>query len=72
MPTSTHFNLPPPKRERLLRAAVGEFVQKPFNEVSINRIIRAAEIPRGSFYQYFEDKTDLFHHILAHFSRRLK
>ncbi len=72
MPTSTFFNLPSPKRERLLRAAVSEFVQKPFNEVSINRIIRAAEIPRGSFYQYFEDKTDLFRHILSYFSRRLK
>ncbi len=72
MPTTTFFNLPPPKRERLLRAAVSEFVQKPFNEVSINRIIRAAEIPRGSFYQYFEDKADLFRHILSYFSRRLE
>lgn len=72
MPTSTFFNLPPPKRERLLRAAVAEFVRKPFNEVSINRIIQAAEIPRGSFYQYFEDKMDLFHHILAFFGRSLE
>ena len=72
MPTTTFFNLPPPKRERLLRAAVSEFVQKPFNEVSINRIIQAAEIPRGSFYQYFEDKMDLFRYILGGFSLRLK
>ncbi|MBD5162200.1 MAG: TetR/AcrR family transcriptional regulator [Oscillibacter sp.] len=71
MPTSTFFNLPPPKRERLMRAAVEEFTQKPFNEVSINRIIQAAEIPRGSFYQYFEDKTDLFRFILAYFNQRL-
>ena len=72
MPTSTFFNLPPPKRERLLRAAEAEFVRKPFNEVSINRIIQAAEIPRGSFYQYFEDKMDLFRYILGGFSRRLE
>ena len=72
MPTSTFFNLPPPKRERLLRAAEAEFVRKPFNEASINRIIQAAEIPRGSFYQYFEDKTDLFRYILGGFSRRLE
>ena len=72
MPTSTFFNLPPPKRERLLRAAEAEFVRKPFNEVSINRIIQAAEIPRGSFYQYFEDKKDLFRYILGGFSRRLE
>ena len=72
MPTSTFFNLPPPKRERLMRAAVEEFTNRPFNEVSINRIIQAAEIPRGSFYQYFEDKTDLFRFILAYFNQRLE
>lgn len=64
MPTSTFFNLPASKRERLLDAAVAEFAQKPFGAVSINRIIHAAAIPRGSFYQYFEDKTDLFHYVL--------
>ena len=51
MPTTTFFNLPPPKREKLLRAAVAEFARRPYGEVSINRIIQAAEIPRGSFYQ---------------------
>lgn len=64
MPTTTFFNLPPPKREKLLRAAVAEFARKPCGEVSINRVIRAAEIPRGSFYQYFADKTDLFQYVL--------
>ena len=29
MPTSTFFNLPPPKRERLLRAALAEFARGP-------------------------------------------
>ena len=72
MPTSTFFNLPPPKRERLMRAAVEEFTKRPFNEVSINRIIHAAEIPRGSFYQYFEDKMDLFRYILGGFGLRLE
>ena len=72
MPTSTFFNLPPPKRERLLRAAAEEFSRKPFNEVSINRIIQSAEIPRGSFYQYFADKTDLFRYILSYSDQRLE
>ena len=49
MPTQTFFNLPPPKREKLLHAAVAEFARRPYGEVSISRIIQAAEIPRGSF-----------------------
>jgi AcrR family transcriptional regulator len=41
-----------------------EFARRPYGEVSINRIIQGAEIPRGSFYQYFADKTDLFRYVL--------
>ena len=72
MPTSTFFNLPPPKREKLLHAAVAEFARKPYGEVSLNRIIQAAEIPRGSFYQYFADKTDLFRYVLRGYDTLLE
>lgn len=72
MPTSTFFNLPPPKREKLLHAAIAEFARRPYGEVSINRIIQAAEIPRGSFYQYFEDKTDLFRYVIRRYDKMLE
>ncbi|MDL2293057.1 TetR/AcrR family transcriptional regulator [Ruminococcaceae bacterium OttesenSCG-928-D13] len=65
MPTERFLNLPAEKRERVLRAAVEEMARVPFSEVSINRIIQAAGIARGSFYQYFEDKNDLLEHIMA-------
>lgn len=35
-----------------------------FTDVSINRIIAAAHIPRGSFYQYFTDKEDMIRYLL--------
>jgi len=72
VPTTTFFNLPPPKREKLLRAAVTEFTRRPYGEVSINRIIQAAEIPRGSFYQYFADKTDLFRYVLRCYGEKME
>lgn len=72
MPTATFFNLPPPKREKLLRAAIAEFARRPYGEVSINRIIQGAEIPRGSFYQYFADKTDLFRYVLRGYDAMLE
>lgn len=64
MPTSTFFRLPEEKRQRLIEAAWEEFTQNSFSDVSINQIIRAAGIPRGSFYQYFADKGDLFFFLL--------
>ena len=63
MPTGTFFRLPEGKRERLIEAAWDEFTRVPFAESSINRIIQSAHIPRGSFYQYFADKEDLFFYI---------
>ena len=64
MPTSTFFNLRPEKQERLLTAAAREFAAQPFHEASINSMIRAARIPRGSFYMYFRDKEELFQYLV--------
>lgn len=58
------MNLAPEKQEKLLSAAVREFTERPYNEASINRIVREAGIPRGSFYMYFRDKEDLFHYLM--------
>ena len=64
MPSSTFLNLPAEKQEKLLEAATREFSHRPFNEASINQIIKEAGIPRGSFYMYFQDKEDLFRDLL--------
>ena len=64
MPSATFYNLPAEKRERLLRAAREEFSRVPYESASVNRIIRSAGIPRGSFYMYFQDKEDLFRYLL--------
>ena len=65
MPSSTFFNLPQEKQEKLLEAATREFSQRPYNEASINQIIKDAGIPRGSFYMYFTDKEELFRYVLS-------
>ena len=67
MPSKTFFHLPAEKRERLLLAAEEEFARVPYAEASINRMIRAAGIPRGSFYMYFRDKEELFHYLLKRY-----
>lgn len=55
----TFYNLPYEKRKRITDAVIKEFMERPTEKVSINRIIKTAEISRGSFYQYFDDKVDL-------------
>ena len=64
MPTSTFFNLPGEKKERVVAAAIDEFAAHSFYKSSVNRIVDKADIPKGSFYQYFADKKDLFKHVI--------
>ena len=64
MCTATFLRLPEEKRNRVLDAAWDEFSSVPFARASVNQIIRRAGIPRGSFYQYFQDKSDLFSYLL--------
>ena len=65
MPTNTFFRLPEEKRNRLMDAAWAEFSQHSFAEASINQIVQGAGISRGSFYQYFRDKEDLFYYLIG-------
>lgn len=67
MPKKTFFNLPEEKRLKLINAIKDEFTRVPFSEVSINKIIKKAEISRGSFYQYFEDKDDMLDFIISNY-----
>ena len=64
MPSATFHNLPQAKREKILQAIRAEFSRVPFDTVSINKIIQAADISRGSFYQYFQDKLDVMRYLL--------
>lgn len=64
MPKSTFYNLNKDKKEKIKKAIRNEFSRNPFSKASISNIIEEAQIPRGSFYQYFEDKEDALKYIL--------
>ncbi|MCB0036140.1 MAG: TetR/AcrR family transcriptional regulator, partial [Anaerolineales bacterium] len=64
MPKETFFNLPDDKRERLLQIAINEFADNDYQNASISRIVKEMGIAKGSFYQYFEDKKDLFMYLI--------
>ena len=64
MPKPTFFNLPAQKRERIIEAAIDEFATHPFHQARVTAIAEQAGIAMGSFYQYFEDKKDLYKHLM--------
>ena len=64
MPKSTFYNLNNDKKEKIKKAIRNEFSKNSFSKASISNIIEEAKIPRGSFYQYFEDKEDALKYIL--------
>lgn len=67
MPKKTFYNLKDEKRKKIERALIKEFTNESFEKASISNIIEMAGIPRGSFYQYFEDKEDAIYYVIEKF-----
>lgn len=63
MPRGTFHNLPPGKRALIIEAALREFGSVPFSKAKVANIVKEAGIPRGSFYQYFDDLMDLYRYL---------
>lgn len=66
---STFYNLPEKKKQRVIEAIVDEFAVEDTSRVSINNIIIKADISRGSFYQYFDDKMDLVEVLIKYYMK---
>lgn len=72
MPTSTFFALPEERRDRLVREAIAEFSERPYAEASLSQIAQRSKIAKGSFYQYFADKLDLYRWLVTEEAPRHK
>jgi AcrR family transcriptional regulator len=64
LPRPRFHKLPPEHQQDILRAALEEFAAHGFNAASLNRIIDAAGISKGSMYYYFDGKEDLYAHVV--------
>jgi AcrR family transcriptional regulator len=65
MPKETFFNLPDDKRQAIIRIALEEFASGSFRSASISRIVDLAGIAKGSIYQYFENKRELYLYLIS-------
>ena len=64
MPNQTFFNLPDKKRQTITKLAIAEFANNDYQNASITKIVKQAKIAKGSFYQYFEDKKELYLYLV--------
>jgi TetR/AcrR family transcriptional regulator len=65
MPKATFQHLPAAKRERFTSAALDEFALHDYRTASLSRIVRTAGIAKGSVYQYFGGKQDLYLYLVT-------
>ena len=72
MVRATFARLPAARRDLVVRHAIAEFAERSFAEASLSRIARRAGIAKGSFYQYFDDKLDLYRYLVEEEAPRLK
>ncbi|MDR6979063.1 AcrR family transcriptional regulator [Streptomyces sp. 3330] len=71
MPTPTWTRLSPARRERVLVAAMDEFGTHGYSTGSLNVIAREAGVAKGSLFQYFSGKLDLFTYVAEQTSLRI-
>ncbi|HVH97937.1 MAG TPA: TetR/AcrR family transcriptional regulator [Enhygromyxa sp.] len=65
MPKPTFLNLPDEKRNRIVELALDEFSTHPYRQASLSRIVARAGIAKGSMYQYFDNKLDLYQWLVT-------
>lgn len=64
LPKDTFFNLTEDKRERIIDTALEEFAKYDYKTASVSRIVENAGISKGSMYQYFDNKKDLYLYLI--------
>jgi len=64
MPSNRFMNLSNNKKEKIHRAIINEMKKHSYDHINISNIVRDADISRGSFYQYFNNKDDFYFYIL--------
>lgn len=64
LPKQTFFNLTEIKRNTIIQTALDEFAQNSYLNASVTKIAEKSGVSKGSMYQYFHDKKDLYKYIL--------
>ena len=66
MPSDTWWNLEIAKRQLIIDACLTEFAAHNIDSASLSTIVKALGIAKGSMYQYFTDKEELYLYTLKY------
>ncbi|HEP7547332.1 TPA: TetR/AcrR family transcriptional regulator [Streptococcus pyogenes] len=64
-------NLKPEKQKQIINAAIKEFVRNGFEKASTNEIVKRANISKGSLFNYFNSKKDLYLYLIEYSSEAI-
>lgn len=64
MPSATFNKLSGSKREKFLKVAMEEFASAGYEKASVTQMVKKLKIAKGSVYQYFENKKELYFYLL--------
>ncbi|QBG48940.1 TetR/AcrR family transcriptional regulator [Verrucomicrobia bacterium S94] len=56
-----------PTRERILEAAEELMLERSFHAVGLKQLLEAVQVPKGSFYHYFESKEQFGIEMMKHY-----
>lgn len=58
------YTLEPEKQQRIINAALKEFAKNGYERASTNEIIKEADISKGSLFNYFKSKKELYLYLI--------
>ncbi len=72
MPTELFERLRPDRKNSIIKALTRQFATRDYADLSVKELADEADISRGSFYLYFNDKEDAFLTSVRNYTDRLE
>ncbi|MET3941778.1 AcrR family transcriptional regulator [Paenibacillus sp. PvP094] len=70
MPKKTFFRLDEARREEISNNAMHLFVNNLYEDISMKMVLDCLSMHPGTFYRYFEDKDDLYCHLIRNVTKK--
>lgn len=70
MAKKTFHKLPDDKKNRFIQVSLEEFADRTYDNASVTGVVKRLDIAKGSVYQYFENKKDLWFFLKTHCEKK--